>query len=208
MTLAKTTATLATAIPGTKTPTGLQLPGKLSLAEWGGVGVSIGAVGRASLWWIGDWINYGEMMYGESYAQYLEETGYASQTLLNAARVSRLVAPSRRREELDWSHHEVVCGLTPEQQSQLLNEAVVGNGNGRPYTISELRARVRALLGKPPAQPAPSAADILPVVNELMLRLCNEVPVVIGWPEFEAVKALLSPPSTAPTTKWFLLKNT
>lgn len=201
-------------IPGDKTPTALTLPPTMRLSEWAGVGVSIGAVGRASMWWIGDWINHGERLFGERYAQFLDDTGYASQTLLNAARVARLVAPDRRREELDWSHHEVVCGLPPETQSQLLRDAVVGE-NGQRLTIGALRARVRQILGKPAGQSRSTDSSTggasWVTIGALLDRLAREHQPITLWPEYQAAVGVLSRElstlSTGPTTDSFLVRT-
>lgn len=32
-------------------------------------------------WWVGDWLNFGERKYGEKYAQGMDATGYAYQTV-------------------------------------------------------------------------------------------------------------------------------
>jgi len=50
------------------------------------------------MWWVGDWLNYGEARYGEMYSQAIEITGYASQTLADAKWVASRIEPSRRHE--------------------------------------------------------------------------------------------------------------
>lgn len=73
--------------------------------------------------YVGDWLNYGERSYGETYAQALEETDYSYQGLADAKYVSGRIEISRRRENIPFSIHREVASLPPEQQDRLLQEA-------------------------------------------------------------------------------------
>jgi hypothetical protein len=35
-------------------------------------------------WWLGDWLNFGERKYGETYSQAIDTTGHSYQALANA----------------------------------------------------------------------------------------------------------------------------
>lgn len=61
-------------IPGA-TETGLSLPDHLTEEEWRSVGSDLGRVQRASQWWVGDWINYAEVKWGEKYEEAQAITG-------------------------------------------------------------------------------------------------------------------------------------
>lgn len=76
----------------------------LSYEEWESVGAELGKVNQACQWWIGDWINYGEKKYGQTYEQALAITGLAKQTLMDIASVCRDFETSRRRE-VSFRHH-------------------------------------------------------------------------------------------------------
>ena len=60
---------------------------------------------------IGDALRYGERRWGETYAQVMDATGMAYQTLANAKWVASRVPVQRRRTELSWSHHAEVASL-------------------------------------------------------------------------------------------------
>lgn len=86
------------ALPGRVSVVGLELPEGLSLQQWQGIGETLRGVERSLMWWIGDWLLYGEKRYGETYKQAMEATGAAYQTLANAKAVSQKIEFSRRRE--------------------------------------------------------------------------------------------------------------
>ena len=104
-------AVMQLGLPGVPTPTGYVFREDLTYSEWEEIGLSLQMMGKAIQWWIGDWINFGERRYGESYAQAIEVTGYAYGSLRNAAWVASEIELSRRRDNLSWSHHNEVASL-------------------------------------------------------------------------------------------------
>ena len=102
-------------------------------------------MGGSIHWWIGDWLNYGEIRYGELCAQGIENTPrYEFGTLANDKWVASHIAASRRRELVPWGHHACVAALEPAQQDMLL-DAVINEG----LSVRELRLRVAALKALP-----------------------------------------------------------
>lgn len=93
----------------------------LSFENWKKAGSTLRYLEKSVLFWIGDWINYGEKAYGEKYAQALEDTGYEYGTLRNAAYVSASIDLSRRRDNLPFSHHQEVAGLDLKKQEEMLD---------------------------------------------------------------------------------------
>src|SRR5687768_3997103 len=79
--------------------------GAPTVADWVRLGRGLGALGRASGWWIGDWLRYGNARYGERYGAAARITGYDVQSLMNMAYVAGRFEVSRRRESLSFSHH-------------------------------------------------------------------------------------------------------
>lgn len=143
-------------IPGKLTDTSLKLDHGLSIDEWVRCGETIGLMHRASPFWIGDWIVYGEERFGEKYAQYVEETGLSPATLVERARISRLVPPERRNEHLSLTHHAIVAGLLPDQQTHLLTLAAAQGWN-----TTTLRAEARRIDTRPKRlNQRPSLADV------------------------------------------------
>ena len=105
------------------TPTSLSFRGDLPFKDWQEVGIQLRKIESGVSWWIGDWLRYGEHRYGETYAQAVEQTDLAYQTLANTVWVSGKIEPSRRREKLSFQHHAEVAALEPDEQDALLGEA-------------------------------------------------------------------------------------
>jgi N6-adenosine-specific RNA methylase IME4 len=137
-------------LPGAVSDTALNLPDGLSFDDWQRVGETLGRIGRAHQWWIGDWLNYGEAAYGEKYAQAINETGYEYQTVADIAWTSKAVEVSRRRESLSFSHHREVAPLPPREQTDWLDKAERFG-----WSKAELRKQIKT----PPLLEAPEVPD-------------------------------------------------
>ena len=105
---------------------------------WEAYGGAIRRVEGAIQWIIGDWLNYGERKYGETYAQAMDETDMEYQALANYKWVAGQVEFSTRVENLSWTHHREVANMEPEEQEYWLNEAVEQG-----YTVRGLREAIR-----------------------------------------------------------------
>jgi hypothetical protein len=95
----------------------------LDLREWAEHGRRLGGIGRAVGWWIGDWLRYGNIQFGERYARASRITGYDVQTLMNMVYVATHFEISQRRENLSWSHHAELCALPADQRERWLELA-------------------------------------------------------------------------------------
>ena len=94
---------------------------------------------KARSLWIGDWLNYGEPVYGEKYSQALEATGIPLATLENYAYVAGNLQSSRRREDVRFSVHcEAVQLPTTKEQDRWLKRAADGG-----WTVAEFRSHRR-----------------------------------------------------------------
>ena len=130
----------AAGFPTICTPTGLALPDHCDFDQWAAIGPMLLGTVRASMWWIGDWINHGRATYGAKYVEALDMTGLAYTTLKNAASVCGRLDRSRRRDDLDFSHHaEVVFGVTDDTLWDRWLERAATEG----LTITQLRAEIR-----------------------------------------------------------------
>jgi len=105
------------------TPTELILPEDTSFEDWAAIGQRLQWISKGIHFWIGDWIKFGERKWGEKYAQALDETPFSLRTLQNDVWVAAAIEPSRRREELTFSHHAVVAALPPAEQDRWLDRA-------------------------------------------------------------------------------------
>jgi hypothetical protein len=102
-----------------------QPQGELDQHRWASTGRRLGAIGRCSQWWIGDWIRYGTARWGERYAQAARITGYDVASLRNMAWVaSQYDDLSLRNDKLTWSHHVLLAPLDAGDRVGWLNRAV------------------------------------------------------------------------------------
>lgn len=141
---------------------------RMPFDDWVEQGRRLGLMGRSAGWWVGDWLNYGNAVYGERYLRAARVTGYDIRTLMNMTWVASRFEPSRRRESLSWSHHAEVAALPPEDGDRLLARAEADR-----LSVRDLRDEVRrerraakALLEGPrtetgPAREAPSDPDLV-----------------------------------------------
>ena len=60
--------------------TGLRPDGKPTLQQWREAGQVFFQAGGSLHWWIGDWLNYGERCYGNTYTKAMEMSGFDYQT--------------------------------------------------------------------------------------------------------------------------------
>jgi hypothetical protein len=123
---------------GALTSTALTLDPETRYETWEAIGGLIGGLNRSVAWLAGDWAEHGERAYGEKYAQAVDETGLAPQTLMNYASVCRRVPPERRRASLPFSSHAVVAKLPAREQERWLKRA-----EKEGWTRRELEAQVK-----------------------------------------------------------------
>lgn len=112
----------------------------LDHTDWLATGRRLGAIGRCSQWWIGDWVRYGTAKWGEKYAEAARVTGYDIASLRNMAWVASRFDLSLRREELTWSHHVLLAPLEPDEQRRWLQRAIEER-----WSVADLRLELRAL---------------------------------------------------------------
>jgi hypothetical protein len=136
----------------------LTLPA-LPYDEWEALGRLLGAVDKRVNWYIGDWINHGEALYGEQASQGVEATtserysiaesitGKEHGTLMNVASICGRIARERRRKELPFWVHAEVAALEPDEQVRWL-EAAIEAGLSR----GALRDAIRAEKNPPPPE--------------------------------------------------------
>lgn len=127
--------------------------------RWEDLGRFLGELDRRSRWYLGDWLNFGEEVYGEDSAQGTDSTlkerydlaervtGLDHGTLINIRTVCGKVARSRRRRELGFWIHSEVTALEADEQVEWLQRAI-DEGWGK----AELRAAIKE--AKNPAAPS------------------------------------------------------
>jgi hypothetical protein len=140
--------------------------GELGQAAWLATGRRLGAIGRCSQWWIGDWIRYGTSRWGERYAEAARVTGYDVASLRNMAWVASQFDLSLRSDKLTWSHHVLLAPLEPEQQKHWLDRALEER-----LSVADLRVELRAAQGAA-AKPAVAGATAADAPSEANLTVC------------------------------------
>lgn len=96
------------------TPTGLNLPPNMTFDDWLSLAPKLRIIRDASLWWWGDYINYGEHNYHNKYTQALEESDYSYSTLSGATWVCKRIEPCRRRQSISYSFHQEIAATEEE----------------------------------------------------------------------------------------------
>lgn len=114
-------------------------PRDLGQAEWLSTGRRLGAIGRCSQWWIGDWIRYGTARWGEKYVEAARVTGYDVASLRNMAWVAAQFDSSLRSDKLSWSHHVLLAPLTTDQQRAWIERAI-----DERLSVADLRLELRS----------------------------------------------------------------
>ncbi|MFI6084313.1 LmbU family transcriptional regulator [Streptomyces sp. NPDC051217] len=124
--------------------TGMTFPQNLSERSWERIGASLRELTNSSVWWLADWLTFGETTYGlRRYREAIERTGLDYQTLRNYAWVARRFEHHRRRDSLSFAHHAEVTRLSPPEQDYWL-----GKAEQQKWSRNELRRMVRASLAE------------------------------------------------------------
>lgn len=128
--------------------------GELDRAQWAATGRRLGAIGRASQWWIADWLRYGTAKWGEKYIEAARLTGYDSTSLRNMVWVAAQFDDlSLRSDKLTWSHHVLLASLSAEEKRKWLKRAADEH-----LTVADLKAELRSATagdGASPSEPDP-----------------------------------------------------
>ncbi len=96
----------------------------LTYEEWAQMGATLQTIHRLTPMWLGDWLNYGERAYGETYTDALLFTDHSLESLKQYKWVMGSVAPGARRPGLTFTHYRIVAKLPPAEQSQWLDAAI------------------------------------------------------------------------------------
>jgi hypothetical protein len=114
-------------------------PENMEHRDWVLVGRRLGAIGRVSQWWVGDWIHYGNSKWGEKYTEAARITGYDVASLRNMASVASRFDVSLRNDKLTWSHHVLLAPLEPDEQRYWLDRA-----RQERLSVNDLRIELRS----------------------------------------------------------------
>lgn len=131
----------------------LNLPDDLRIEDWQALGRKLCTMEQRVQWWIGDWWAFGEHAYG-SRAQMVAEGvfGRSYGGLRNLAVVARKFEPSRRRDNLHFTHHLEVTALPTPVAEEVLNQA-----ERERWSVRDVRAEVVRRKVELAANPVPEA---------------------------------------------------
>jgi hypothetical protein len=130
-------------VPSAKiTPCALILPKNMDFDVWAPLGPKVARLKRFCAWALGDWLSYGEIVYGETYSQACDTTGLNPEYLMILKSVASRIEPHRRRPALSFSHHKAVASLEPREQDRLLDAAEKNQ-----WTREAISAAVREFKG-------------------------------------------------------------
>lgn len=157
----------------------------LSRDEWVELGEHLGTAAKGSRWWVGDWVNYGEHEWGETYAEAERLTGLSVKTLEHYARVSRAFEIPRRRG-LSWSHHAEVAAMPADLADRLLDAAETNQWNRDEMRLEARKVRLALDAAKdshdedddeddePEEQPAVAPTPSKPVKLSVSIQVAPE----------------------------------
>ncbi len=101
---------------------------------------------NAVQWWIGDWLNQVDLVWGRGIEQVAEETGRERSTLYDYKSVSKKVPFSVRTEELSYNHHRVIAyDADPQDEAEWLywiNLALHGE-DGKRWSVARLKREIK-----------------------------------------------------------------
>ena len=117
------------------TAVSLDLPHYLPFDQWLAYLSYVKIIGQAWSWWLGDLLIAADAFgYTDEAIQAIDEMGIAPQTAANAKSVCSRMPKERRRTELAFSHHAIVCYLPEARAELLLSEAAANH-----WTVRRLR---------------------------------------------------------------------
>lgn len=118
---------------------GLRLPEALSVDDWRTIGMALRKVESGVMWWLGDWLCFGEKReWGEKYSEAVA-LGFDYQVSADAKMVSERITFSLRNEKLTWTHHRAVSSI---KDDALLADCLV-RAEREEWSVAELRRHVR-----------------------------------------------------------------
>lgn len=169
----------------TASRTGLRFTGKLTQEEWRQLATSIGEVATSIAFIVGDWLVYGQSLFGTdghpdrrvddpSYLLAMDATGLDRSTLQNYAYVSRSIPYSVRSERLSWEHHRLLAKLPEAEIGDWIAKCEAEENAGRRMSTRRLRkslalGRVATTADMEPDESDKGVDNHIPFVNRLAL---------------------------------------
>ena len=164
---------------------GLRITDNLTNEEWQQLATSIGEVATAIAFIIGDWLVYGQGLFGldgfpdrrvdeSTYQVAIASTGLDRSTLQSYAYVSRNIPQSLRSERLSWEHHRLLAKLPVAEIGGWIAKCLAEDDAGRKMSTRRLRkslalGRVATAADMEPDEADKGIENHIPFVNRLVL---------------------------------------
>lgn len=153
------------------TLTSLDLNQAIDYEAYASLGAMLGVFDRATKWWIGDWLMYGEDRFPDRYPQAALLTGLSEHTLMQRVTTARAIPSRRRRHLVNYSVHVEVRKLPPREQTKWLRYA-----EDHSSTVSEIRAALKGTRTEEKPTPLPTSpyvADVTSLSEAVRSLLAN-----------------------------------
>ena len=120
--------------------TGVEITGRPDWGNMVGAWAFAKRANRSAGFWLADLMRYARKRpdWAGKLSQLIDHTGLSAKTVKNIEAVGA-IPPSRRRDDVEFGHHEVVAPLEPEEQVAWLERAAEHGWN-----VRELRMEIRA----------------------------------------------------------------
>jgi hypothetical protein len=155
----------------THTGTALIIADSISEADWLALGAPLANVQRATPFYIGDWLTFGQnknFIQSDKYDHAEKVTGMKRSTLKLYAFVSRNVSPLVRTNGLSFAHHQLVASLPTEEQKTWLEKA-------KGLTVRRFRTFIQTYTGNKPV-PRKRTLKMMKRKLDRVIKDCRDLP--------------------------------
>lgn len=120
-------------------------PSDLTMERYLEIGHTFQQIQKSLSWWYGDLLNTGERLFGEEFAQAVDDSGKALETLIKYKAVANRIPREIRRKELSWTSHFYCAYIEIEHRGPLLELALnVGLSSRELKEVTKLSFELRA----------------------------------------------------------------
>lgn len=166
-------------------PTGLKVTGRPSLDVCSDMAEFLRVFENGLQWAVGDFVNFSESLHGESAAQLWDATEWKDSTIRVYRWVAAKVAPSNRRAELTFTHHQVIAEMEPSQQQLWLDRAVKGDDGSEPWSVARLQKEIKKTkTSKDSVEDTPFWVK-LEFVSQPVMEACERQLANLGYAEYK-----------------------
>jgi hypothetical protein len=150
--------------------TALVIDRDLSIDRYTALGALLGKVGSAVKFWIGDFLIYGERVFGEEAAHASEALNMSPEGRQDCLRVALAFPPVRRNPRLSFGHHRALAArwLDPQARSELLERA-----EGEGWSVRDLEGRLKRL--RAPDSDFRHVTDCEQVLDDLVTKAHDQL---------------------------------